>query len=269
MKLFKPPKDGPKVLLFDLETAYAIAKIWRLGKQYVGEDQLVEEPSLIAFAAKWLGSPENEVMYFDVRNQRNYRDDKRLCRYLVKLFDQADVVLTQNGKNFDEPLFKWRLAVNDLPNPSPCQHMDTKRMADQLGCPSSRLAYLTKKLNKKYKKLDHEAFSGRKMWDECLDNRNMKAWAEMERYNRHDVLATEELYTILAPRTKSGVNLNVYRDRADGCPSCGSGRLNSKGYFYTNAGKYARWKCLECGHSFRSGENLLSKEKRASLKRPA
>lgn len=269
MKLFKAPKEGPKVLLFDIETSYAVARLWRPGKQYVQQDQVIEDPTVIAFAAKWLGSPAEEMMYMDVRDQRSYRDDRRICTVLAKLIDQADVLLTQNGKNFDEPFVRWRLAVNEITNPAFPRHMDTKQMADQLGLPSSRLSYLSDKLNKKYKKLKHEKYPGMELWVECVEKRNMDAWREMEKYNRHDVLADEEAYLKLRSYTKSGVNLSVFRDDTDGCPNCGSHKLMRKGFFFSNAGKYQRYRCLKCDHHFRSSENLLSKEQRAKLRRSA
>ena len=47
-----------------------------------------------------------------------------------------------------------------------------------------------------------------KLWTECL-NGNRQAWAEMKRYNIHDVLSTEELYTKIqawAPQSMPSVH---------------------------------------------------------------
>ena len=101
------------------------------------------------------------------------------------------------------------------------------------------------------------------MWRECLAH-NEEAWKEMEVYNKHDVLALEELYTKLIP-WDSSINFNLYRDNVDHVCKCGSGNLVKYGFYYTSAGKYQRYRCKACGAEVRSKDNLFSKDKRKSL----
>jgi hypothetical protein len=87
----------------------------------------------------------------------------------------------------------------------------------------------------------------------------------MEKYNKHDVLALEELYYKLAPWDKS-INFDVYHDGLEQKCSCGSTDFKLNGYAYTSLGKYQRYVCKSCGRECRGRVNLLSTEKRESLK---
>ncbi len=129
---------------------------------------------------------------------------------------------------------------------------------------SNKLAYMSDKFCKKYKKLKPTKFPGFTMWLECLAN-NLEAWKEMEKYNKHDVLALEELYYRLIPWDNS-LNFNLYIDDPSLVCSCGSTDFRNKGYVYTSTGKYSRHKCNECGAESRGKENLFSKDKRKSLR---
>ena len=98
--------------------------------------------------------------------------------------------------------------------PSNFKQIDTLKLARKhFALTSNKLAYMTDKLCTKYKKLTHHKFEGFELWKECLDG-NLKAWKEMEKYNKHDVLALEELYTKLIP-WDSSVNFTLYGDSPD------------------------------------------------------
>ena len=120
------------------------------------------------------------------------------------------------------------------------------------------------RLNKTYKKLKHEKFAGIELWRECLKG-NPKAWREIEKYNKHDVLTLEELYHTLAPWDPS-VNYNVFRSEEDAACNCGSKDVERRGYAYTAAGKYQQYCCKACGSWTRGRTNLLDKARVKSLK---
>ncbi len=130
---------------------------------------------------------------------------------------------------------------------------------------SNKLEYLTDKLCTKYKKTKSKKFSGFDLWKACLSG-NQAAWKEMEKYNKFDVLSLEELYNKLIPWDNS-INFNVYHEALNNVCKCGSTEFRNKGYRYTNVGKYARYRCKQCGAETQSRENLLTKEKRKSLRK--
>lgn len=257
----------PKILILDLETAPILGYVWQLFDQNVALNQIHSDWYILSWSAKWLGSPETETMYEDQRNAANIEDDSEILKGLWKLVDEADIILTQNGKKFDEKKMNARFILNGFKPTSSFRHIDTLQLAKaRFGFTSNKLEYMTDKLCTKYKKLDHSKFSGFKLWSECLKG-NKEAWNEMEVYNRHDVLSLEELYLKLRPWDKITPNFNVFNESEETYCACGSAEFHKNGYAYSNTGKYQRYTCKKCGAETKGKENLLSKEKRKSLRK--
>ena len=193
----------PRVLVLDIETAPMEAYIWGIFDQNVPLNMLKKDWFVLSWTAKWLG--ESKVMYQDQRNKkgRSLENDAPLLKKLWKLMDQADIIITQNGNSFDLKKLNSKFLEHGLGCPSSYKKIDTFRLAKKhFSFTSSKLEYMSKKFNKKYKKQDHEDFSGFKLWDQCMKG-NIKAWDSMKKYNNFDVLATEELFTHLAKFDKS------------------------------------------------------------------
>lgn len=268
-KRYAPPKGQAKVLIFDIETAPIIAHVWGLWENNVGLNQIVEDWHVMSWSAKWRGAPDSETMYMDQRNQKHVEDDKKLLEAIWDLLDEADTVITQNGKSFDQKKLNARFVIKEIRNshpPSSYKHEDTKLMAKRhFAFPSYKLEYMTDKLCKKYKKLKHKEFAGHEMWTECLKG-NLDAWNAMEEYNKYDVLALEELYEVLVPwQGIAGVNFNLYHEDEENTCKCGSKKFSKNGFYYTSVGKYQRFKCTGCGAESRNRKNLFSQEKKDSL----
>lgn len=258
---FDAPIKQPKVLLFDIETAPITAYVWGLWDNNVSLDMIKSDWYVLSWSAKWLN--DNEVMYDDQRNEKDIENDHRLLLGIWELLDEADIVITQNGKKFDVKKLNARFILHGFQPPSSYRHIDTLQMAKKnFAFTSNKLAYLSNKLCD-VKKGDHKEFSGFSLWKECLAG-NPRAWEEMEKYNKLDVLALEELFFKLAP-WDSTINFNVYHDETFNICKCGSDAFVADGFHYTERGKYARYRCVECGTESRLGNNLLSKEKRNSL----
>lgn len=241
--------DKSKILVFDIETAPVLAYVWGLHDQNVAVNQIYKDWYVIAWAAKWYGEPASLVTYRDQRNAKDIENDKAILQDLWKLLDKADIVITQNGQNFDTPKLNARFIEHGMGRPSPYRHLDTLQIAKSAAkFTSNKLEYLTERLCKKYKKLKHNKFPGFELWVECLKG-NVRAWNEMRRYNTHDVLATEELYTKLrawapanAPRAFNIGHLTQQ------CPTCGvTGKLRPRGYNYTRVSRFRKYVCGECG----------------------
>jgi hypothetical protein len=257
-------KKGPKVLLFDIETAPILAHVWGLWENNVALNQIISDWHVLSWSAKWLDDPVDKVMYMDQRSAKDIEDDSQILRAIWKLLDEADVVITQNGKSFDEKKLNARFILHGFQPPSSYKHIDTKLIAKKrFAFSSNKLEYMTDKLCVKYKKLKHTKFPGHEMWRECL-NGNVEAWKEMEIYNKHDVLALEELYKKLIPWDNS-INFNLYHDDNTNTCKCGSTTFARNGFYYTNVGKFQRYKCKTCGAESRDRINLFSQEKKESL----
>lgn len=246
-----------KVLVLDIETSLMKAEVWDTGDQFISVDQIVEDWHLMAFCAKWLGDPPAKAIYADQSKARNIKNDRPLLKQLRKLLDTADIVITQNGEKFDAPKITARLIMHGMRPPSPYRHLDTCRIAKRVArFTSNKLEYLTDKLNVKYKKLTHKKYPGRTLWREC-DKGNQDAWREMRRYNIHDVLSTEELYTNLrawAPDTMPDVYFGA--NPVSECRVCGeTGKMAAGGTRVTKQARYRRYQCQGCG-SWSIGEKL-------------
>jgi hypothetical protein len=245
-----------KVLLLDIETAPILGYSWGIWQQNIGLSQIKDDWAIIAWSAKWLGDPAKKILYEDQRAVKNVRDDKKLLKGIWKLIDEADIVVTQNGKAFDIKKLNARFIMNGMDKPAPFQHIDTKKIASRVfGFTSNKLEYMTDKLCKKFKKSKHASFSGFDLWKECL-NGNLKAWKEMEHYNKLDVLSLEELYLKLRPWCNDNVNMAVYQEGV-ACTHCGHKKLTKNGFKFTTGGKYQRYQCHNCGAYMRGNKNLL------------
>lgn len=248
----------PKILFFDIETAPILGYVWSLWEQNVALNQIQKDWHVISWAAKWSNDPG--VMYQDQRSAKRIDDDKKLLQGIWDLLDQADVVVTQNGKAFDQKKLFARFALQGFKPPSSFKHIDTKALAKKhFAFTSNRLEYLTDKLCTRYKKLKVTKFPGFDLWRECLAG-NAEAWAELKRYNTHDVLALEELYTKLAPWDSSNV-LGQFQEGVPVC-GCGSKKFQKRGYHVTVTGKFQKYQCQTCGAWTRDRENLLSPEQK-------
>lgn len=259
----------PKMLILDIETKPIIAHIWSIhGEQNVGINQIQEDWSIIAWSAKWFGS--KKIMYADVRHEKNVSDDKKILKQIWQLMDEADIIITKNGARFDLKKLNTRFILNGFNPPSPYEHIDTEKLARRkFGFTSNKLEYLASQLDLKFKKLKHKTYPGHELWSECLKG-NFKAWKEMERYNKYDVLSTEQLYLKLRSWDNS-VNLGSYSIKEYPlCPSCGSHKIYSCGEkVVSKVRKVKRYRCEEC-YSYAYGKiNLFSKEKRAVLLKSA
>lgn len=254
---------GPKILLIDIETAPLISYTWGLWDQTIGLNQIKNDWHVLSWSAKWLD--DKKIMYMDQRNEKNIEDDSRILKAIWKLIDEADILISQNGKAFDIKKLNARFIFHGMRPPSSYKHIDTKELAKRhFAFTSNKLEYMSDKLCKKYKKIKVKKFQGFELWKECLAG-NISAWKEMEKYNKYDVLALEELYNKMAP-WDSSINFNLYRDGDDVKCNCGSKHLMKNGYAYTNIGKFHRYYCKDCGAPVRGRQNLLSPKKKASLR---
>lgn len=256
---------GPRILTLDIETAPLEVHSWGIWEQNIGLEMIKAEWTILSFSAKWLD--EKKVLYFDTggRGKAKVRDDKELLAKLWKLLDEADIVVAQNGQQFDLKKINSRLVMSGFGPYSPVRVIDTMLVAKRtFSFTSNKLAWMSEYLTTT-KKLKHKSFPGFELWSACLQD-NPKAWAEMSRYNKADVLATEELYLKLRPWIEGGPNLGVYSDlEIPLCPKCGSSRLQKNGTRVNASGRYARFLCNDCGGACKARQNLLTPAKRKSL----
>lgn len=254
-----------KVLCLDIETTPCEVYSWGLGEQHHTLDFLKRDYTICAWAAHWVGSPADSVIYKDNRGKRNVFDDKKLVKGLIKLINQADVIIGQNVKNFDIRKVAARADFHKLPpfRPVPCTDILTEERR-VFALTSHKLAHKTQR-NVTYKKLEHKDYPGFGLWLGVMVD-DLKAWKSMEEYCIYDVLSTEERYLSVRGwiRTQAlGPADGVMRCK------CGSRNLQRKGYAMTDAGKFQIYLCKDCKKWPRSSINLLSKKQKQARLREA
>lgn len=229
-----------KVLGIDIETSPNLAYVWslfRIGN--LSNDKLVEASQMMCFSAKWIeGATEDSqtVFYSDYVNGH-----QSMLEAAFDLLDEADALVHYNGATFDEPRINRELLTHGFLPPSPYKRIDLYRVIRRrFGFPSGKLNYVAGELGLG-QKAKHEGFE---MWTRCLAN-DADAWAEMEKYNRQDVVLTEELFRVLLPWIP-GLPSYGAESGADVCPACGSSDLRREGHAYTQSGAYQRYVCRGC-----------------------
>lgn len=255
----------PRVLLLDIETAPVLAYVWRLFKENVGLNQINEDWHLLSFSALWLGDSIDDLIYDDQRNEPDITNDDRLLKRLWELLDEADIVITQNGKKFDVPKIRARMVIREFKPFSPVRHIDLLDIAKRtFGFTSNRLAYTSEVLCPEIAKLSHEKYPGFELWKECMAG-NMDAWNEMELYNRQDVVSLLGIYEKMSPWSDRLPSFAVYTSENRFICACGSHNVVRKGYFSTDVSKFPLYVCVDCGHHYRGRKSIHPKAKRETL----
>jgi len=245
----------PNILLFDIETAPIEAYVWSIWDQNVGLNMIKQDWTVLSWSAKWLG--KDDIMYEDMRDTKNMRDDTKVLKSIWKLLDEADVVVGHNSDSFDVKKLNARFIQAGMQPPSSYKRMDTKKLAKKhFNFTSNKLQYITDKLCTKYKKLTHGKFPGFSLWKECLAN-NKEAWNEMKKYNEYDVLSLEEAFLKILPWESASI-FEAYKQTDQMVCTCGSIDFVKKGFHYTATNKFQRYRCKNCGSETRESKGLIS-----------
>lgn len=230
-----------KILLLDIETAPNLVHVWGLWQQNVGINQIIDSGYVMCWAAKWYG---DEDIYFESVYKSK---PKSMLAKIHKMLMDADAVVHYNGTKFDMPTLNKEFLLYGMNPPSPYKQVDLLKTArSQFKFPSNKLDYIAQSLHLG-EKIKH---SGHELWINCMANKP-EAWAEMEAYNKQDVLLLEKVYDKLKPWIKGHANHGVYEDGLC-CTNCGSIEYKRSGYAYTQTNKYQRYVCKECGTWFRA-----------------
>jgi len=237
--------EGPRILMLDIETAPTLGYVWGRFKQYLSQDQIVEEGYVLCWAAKWLD--EDQIFFNRISDPRT-EDDKMIILDVWKLLDACDIIVCHNAAGFDIPTLNARFVYHGLPEPSPYKVVDTLQIAKKrFRFPSNKLESLAVHLGLQ-EKMSHSGFD---LWRRVMRNES-KAWVEMEDYNRQDVVVLEEIYKVLRPWDRRHPNVGLYyQDQEFRCTVCGEQSLSPVGKTLTSLSVFQAYQCDACGHIMR------------------
>lgn len=257
-------KRSARVLLLDIETMYMeVRGVWSLKTEYIQPDRIVKDWSILCYAAKWLFEPEIVGEVVTPKEAVN-RQEGSIIGGIWKLIDQADIIVTQNGIQFDIKKLNTKFIENGLPPPSHYLNVDTLRVArEKFSFTSNRLDELGKKLLG----LDGKITMTISDWDACAEG-DKEALAKMLKYCKVDVAPLlEDLYLKFLPWMTSHPNMNIFTNHdSDVCPKCESTDLSWNGTTYrTPQGLWDAFRCNACGAIGR-GTKKVHKIKSTNIK---
>lgn len=228
-----------RTLLFDIETAPLLGYTWGKWEQNVIEFK--EDWYMLCFAYKWLGERKTYVVALpDFKSFKSHpSDDKALLKVLHGLMEEADIVVAHNGDSFDIKKMNARFIKQGFTPPSPYKQVDTKKLAKRhFKFESNKLDDLGRDLGVG-RKMKHQGFD---LWLKCMAG-DEKAWREMKRYNKQDVILLEKIYLKLRGWAPQHPKLHFNRE----CVFCGSSKVQRRGYIVTKSGKRVKYQCMDCG----------------------
>lgn len=238
----KPRK--PRILLYDIETQANLAYVWQ--KYETNIIAYHRHWFMLSFAYKWLGEDKTHVKALPdyPEYKKNMHDDKRLVSDLWKLFDEADVVIAHNGRQFDIKKTNARFIKHQMPPPSPYKIIDTREVAKSyFKFDSNSLDDLGDYLGVGRK---IKIVGGFQLWIDC-EKGDPTAWNNMKKYNKQDVALLERVYNAMLPYMSNHPNIALMSGNTVACPNCGSFKVTKQGFKYTRVTKSQQYKCQSCG----------------------
>lgn len=201
-----------RILIFDIE-CYT-------------HDFAADKGYLLCIGYKWLG--DTKVTILRPTNMEKFRknpwDDRQMLKEFMAVVETADVVAGWNSRGFDWRFLQTRILKHRLGYLPPVPHVD--------------LLLTSRATTKMRRSLDNTG----KFFD--LKNQkiplDLKVWMSAGRGDEKamqgiidhcvaDVLMTEEAYYLFAPLSRTHPNVNIINGTPEGCPLCGSQKLQQRG----------------------------------------
>jgi DNA polymerase elongation subunit (family B) len=233
-----------KVVLLDIESSPIHGLAW---ETYNTSLLRILEPSKIISVA-WKELSVDETQCVCLADYKGYKagvlDDMKLVAAAWDVLDQADVVITHNGDNFDLRKLNARFIAHGFTAPSDYKSIDTlKSSRKYFRFDRNKLDYIGDYLNAGHKM----ETGGFKLWLDCFAG-DKAAWKKLKEYNKQDVLLLENVYLKLRPYIANHPNLSLLSNsNTMGCASCQSHNLQKRGFSFTLAGRKQRYQCNDCG----------------------
>lgn len=233
-----------QIIYIDLETTPIRGLAW--GTYDTNMVSIEQDSGLLSVAYKINDEPTQVV-------SRRLYTERQLALKLWKLFNDADVVVAQNGDQFDMKVANKFFIKYGFKPPAPYKTVDTLKLARRyFKFASNRLDYLSQFLFG-----EHKIETNIGLWLKCMDG-DERALIKMERYNKHDVDLLYRVYHKLRMWHTGHPNSNVYNGTTHQCPTCGHDSIR-RGFNLSRVGKFQRYQCksVKCG-AWWSGDRIKS-----------
>lgn len=236
---------------WDIESSPLTVETWSLWPNAISIEQIRDSQEMICFAWQWAG--EKRVQFYSV-----FHDGKQgMLEAAHRLLDEADAVVSWNGTGYDSKHARREMLKAKMLPPSPYKEIDLMKAVKKcFAFASNKLQHVSTELG-----LPGKHNVNYELWLACMAG-DEKAWRKMKRYCSQDVRLLLPLYDRLLPWLPGHPNVALFDDLRDACPRCGSEELRREGYALTNAGKFQRYQCLNCGAWSRSSRRIATTELR-------
>jgi hypothetical protein len=260
--------NGPRIAIFDLETAAALSYTFGRNKQFISEAGIKQEGGwIICAGVRYYGQPpETTKMLYNKQDIKGAHDGS-VVESLYQVYKESDAVLAHFGSGFDHPMLQNRSLVHGFgPLPS-VKVLDTLKIAKKkLRLPTNKLDTIGSYFQLG-RKLQH---SGIGLWKDVQEG-SEEALAIMLDYCEQDVNLLYDVYDTMKSLGHPGTNFNAglyYNDGKVHCNVCG-GQVEPTGRFcHTQVSTYHELECVDCGALQRSRKAINSNEDRNLLTVP-
>ncbi len=257
--------DGPKILVFDTETAAATALTFGRFKVNLSQDNILDNGGWILCACwRWLGEYETHRIYL-TPTEVSEKDDSRIVAKLFELYEEADAVLAHNSQGFDHKVVQTRAIASGFPPLPQVKVLDTLQLVKKyLKLPSNRLDAIGEffGLGRKI------STGGISLWRKVQEG-DVQAMEDMVTYCEQDVDLLYDVYLRTRQLGRAGSDFNAalyYDDNLVRCRVCGSADVEATGRTTeTSLNTFDEVRCNDCGAVHRHRQSKTTKEKRKSL----
>lgn len=200
---------------------------------------------ILCCGSKYVGSGKPEVPHIVQYHKKGdiLDAERRLLTNVTERLLDADLWLTYFGSFFDLPFINTRLLYHGLPIlPPDFPHIDLwKTVKYKLRLHSNRLNAVQDLFQLKVTKNAIKAHE----WIRAISG-HKKSMDYIVEHCRRDVIVLEDCYMSLRSLITDHPSKSLIDGRG-GCGTCGSKRVQSRGYHITRTRKYRRYQCNDCG----------------------
>lgn len=234
----KEDRPRPKVLIWDIEAS----------------DLAADFGFVFCIGWKWLGLPEINLIKIRQfpRFKRDVTDDRDVIKAFAAVMGRADLIVAHYGDKYDIPFVNTRSLIHGMgPMPNVPSYDPWRTARYKLKFNSNRLDNISKhvpilKGEERPLKTPIEP----RCWVRAKAG-HVPSLRYIEEHCRADVIVLEKEYLAIRPFASSLPNLAKCGGlKEEGCPSCGSPTIQSRGYRLTARGNHRRYQCRLCRHWF-------------------
>lgn len=235
--------EGKSLLFIDIETKPLKTWAWKIGYDLnISHDFLIEDTAVISVG--WKKEGDKKVSYRTWDKQHN---DKTLLKETIEVINKADIVVAQNGIEFDLSTLQWRANVHQLPAIRDITVFDTLKLSRKaFKNPSHKLDYRSSVYG-----LGGKIPMRFQHWLDVINDKP-GALKYMVDYMCKDVDDLQALFWRELPYYKKlpaslAMLINGTREH---CPRCASGRQAKYNIIVAKVNRKQGYECNTCGHKW-------------------